>query len=611
MMCLPRAIAVQQVMKFVRTCRLARAVLLAQAALLSATGQMHRVDKPEQVTRAVGVYEYVGDLQHPKAARLIPVSLFIGGHFEDAGVYLARPIPFALDGGLRYELQKSGIRQDYLDVVASRNFAGSAVAAATPFDDGWFGYGRIVPPTPPKAGKLRPNCGNAHTVQEAGTKDDGKPHFGSKPSADDTPKARGARNTAPDPCRDDDEDRPEKVTLADDKRDANSPDPERPTLHRSPETSAHNTGAQGKPDKKAPKPPPATITANGGPGDDPDRPTIRHRTASEDDPNALPPDPIELASREQAKSLLAPASTTGSETTAPKQSELSATGNDTVAEGGNIRAGDTASGAPVLRRGRLTAPAPEAPPAAQNASSASPSVKAAATPHAGTSSLPEPLDAVVAVSDAKERPAHDFSYHFASPAERATALGTLQTMARAVLANPALATDASEGLPAPQPASATQPTRNAPSSTAHATARSGTRPAVVHSKPRAPLSTASTPLTLADEQMAAYQLYFGAPVTYTYSARVPAAASTPERFVTVIAQTDADGHLQPAIRSVTDAAHLDRIPRYRLVDVVDADGSNRASLLMELRAQHTRQFALYRLFGNKPDQIFVTGSTLL
>jgi hypothetical protein len=65
------------------------------------------------------------------------------------------------------------------------------------------------------------------------------------------------------------------------------------------------------------------------------------------------------------------------------------------------------------------------------------------------------------------------------------------------------------------------------------------------------------------------------------------------------------------MRSVTDATHLDRTPRYRLIDAVDADGSNRASLLMELRAQHTRQFALYRLLGNKPDQVFVSGSTLL
>ncbi len=576
---------------------------------------MHRVEKADQVTRAVGVYEYVGDLQHPRAARLIPVSLFIGGHFEDAGVYLARPVPFALESGFRYELQKSGVREDYLDLVASRDFAGSSTAATTPFDDGWFGYGRVVPPAVPKAGKLRPNCGNAHVVQETSAKDDGRPHFGSKPAADDAaPKTRASRDTTPDPCRDEDEDRPEKISLADDsKRDSNSPDPERPTLHRSPDSSAHNTGAQGKPDKKAPKPPAATVTANSGPADDMDRPVIRHRTSDEDDPNALPPDPIDLASREQAKALLSKATPADSSTASSKQAEMTTPGNDTVAEGGTIHAGDTATGGPVLRRGQLTTPTAEAPTAAAQPAALAMSGTQAPPAKAATSAIPEPLDAVVAVSDVQERPAHNFSYSFASSTERATALGSLQTMAKAVLANPALATDAPEGLTTAKstPAASTSAAASTASARPHTASRTGTHAAAARPRPHAASGAVPSPLTLADEQMSAYQLYFSAPITYTYSARVPATATAPERFVTVIAQTDADGKLQPAMRTVTDAAHLDRIPRYRLIDVVDADGSNRASLLMELRAQRTRQFALYRLLGNKPDQIFVTGSTLL
>ena len=80
------------------------------------------------------------------------------------------------------------------------------------------------------------------------------------------------------------------------------------------------------------------------------------------------------------------------------------------------------------------------------------------------------------------------------------------------------------------------------------------------------------------------------------------------RFVTVIAQQDPDGKLQPGFRSVTDTAHLDRTPRYRLVDAVDPDATNRASLLFELHNQSSRQFALYRLLGPRPDQIFETGT---
>jgi hypothetical protein len=42
---------------------------------------------------------------------------------------------------------------------------------------------------------------------------------------------------------------------------------------------------------------------------------------------------------------------------------------------------------------------------------------------------------------------------------------------------------------------------------------------------------------------------------------------------------------------------------------VDAEASNRASLLFELRAQNSRQFALYRVIGAHAEQTFLTGST--
>ena len=71
----------------------------------------------------------------------------------------------------------------------------------------------------------------------------------------------------------------------------------------------------------------------------------------------------------------------------------------------------------------------------------------------------------------------------------------------------------------------------------------------------------------------------------------------------------AGGELHPAMASVTDAAHLDRTPWVRLVDAVDAEASNRASLLFELRGHEARQFALYRVLGARADQTFVTGTT--
>lgn len=542
-----------------------------------AVAQMHKVAKPDQVTRAVALYEYVGDdPTKPKAARLIPVSLFIGGHYEDAGIYLARPVPFALESGIRYDLQKSGVQQNVFDLIASRNFAGSAIAANLPFDDGWFGYGHVSVPKAPKAGRIRPNCGNAHVVQEA-SKDDGKPHFGSKPA---DPKAAAA--AIPEDCHE--EDTPAKVTLDDygsGKKDKDSADPERPTLHRSPESSAHNTGDQGKANKKdSKKPPEATVTQNNSPADDPDRPTIRHRAADEDDPNALPPDPMELASRSTAKAA---------ETRAAGPTDARSSANETVTESGSISSGDTMSGGPVLKRGAITAAKDDTQTV----------VKVKAPAGAGLST---PLESIVAVSDAKDRPQHDFTYKFASSTERATALSALEDLARAVVLNPALATDAPEGTTAPP----------MPASQIKTTTRS--KVPATHSRSAKPAKTAATTapsVTFADEQMGAYQLYFSAPVSYTFFARIPATDAHPERFVTVVANTDPDGTLHPAMRSVTDSMHLDRIPRYRPIDVVDADATNRAEILMELRHGSSRQFALYRLLGNKTDQVFISGTTVL
>src|SRR5579871_2354000 len=91
--------------------------LVLSAGLSTLQAQMHKVETPPQnVVRAVGVYEWTGDLAKPAASRLIPVSLFINGKLQDAGVYMARPVPLALETGNVYELQDSGIAKGFLDL---------------------------------------------------------------------------------------------------------------------------------------------------------------------------------------------------------------------------------------------------------------------------------------------------------------------------------------------------------------------------------------------------------------------------------------------------------------------------------------------------------------
>jgi hypothetical protein len=203
--------------------------------------------------------------------------------------------------------------------------------------------------------------------------------------------------------------------------------------------------------------------------------------------------------------------------------------------------------------------------------------------------IPANLHQAVAVSDAKNRPTHDFSRPWADDAERATVLAKMQTLAQAQIAAYQSATTAA----APPSATKQTPTRSPNSKLRHSTNKE---------------SLAPPPIPLEDEQLNGYTLSYGGAATYVYTAHTPGDGAS-LRYVTIVAQMDTFGELKPAIQSVTDAAHLDRTPWMRLVDVVDADASNRASLLFEMRGQTARQFALYRVIATRADQTFLTGTT--
>jgi hypothetical protein len=203
--------------------------------------------------------------------------------------------------------------------------------------------------------------------------------------------------------------------------------------------------------------------------------------------------------------------------------------------------------------------------------------------------LPQDLHQMVAVSDAKNRDPHEFARPWEDAAEKAAVLTKLQAMARAQLA----------AYGSSKPAASTAATKNP--STASKTAS-------VSRTHRTAASASATPTALLDEQLNGYTLSYGGAATYVYTAHT-AGTGADLRYVAVVAQADALGELKPAMQSVTDAAHLDRTPWMRFVDVVDVEASNRASMLFELRGQNARQFALYRVIADRPEQIFMTGTT--
>jgi len=498
---------------------------LAAADTSRMQAQMHKVAKPEQVVRAVGVYEWTGDQAKPTASRLVPVTLFIDGTLEDAGEYLARPIPLALDSGTVYEVDRAGVPQGTLDMIYASHL--QAVDAANNYDDGWFGYGTFVPPAAPKkvvatkeskppapvAGVVDPDSDRPTLVRR-------HPAGDASASGPDPATSAGASSPAPP----DDPDRPHLTKHADAAQSASATAPagQDSSANASPNTPP--TGADA--DK--------TSTATGGgstQASDPDRPTLKKRT----------PEEARKARREAEQS---------------SASGLATSLNDDPNR-------------PTLHHGKGQRALTEAD---------LPKLKG----------VPVGLHQAVAVSDAKIRPLHDFSRPWEDDAERAGILAKMQALARAQLAAYRSSTPVASANPQPS----SSPVKKTPNSKLR------------HAK------TAVTPApeALEDEQLNGYTLSYGGDATYVYMAHTQGEGAA-LRYVTVVAQRDGFGDLKPAIQSVTDAAHLDRAPWMRLVDVVDADASNRASLLFELRGQSARQFALYRVIAAHADQTFLTGTT--
>ncbi len=476
-----------------------------------AAAQMHVTKKPETVVRAVAVYEYTGEEGKATASRVVPVSLFINGELQDAGVYLARPVPFAINTGNVYEVQKSGRIAGTLDVAYERQLKTTTPQAedVPELDDPWQAFGSFLPRKEPVL-VAKKQSGPLPKLQVSGGKSDSGPKL-------------VTRNEDPKPAD-------SKTDDADERRSSG------PTLHRAPGSGSDDSDTTKK-TSTADKTGTDKTDSSDSDTADAERPTLKRRS------------PAEIKANQKKK-----------------DSAKVVAGNDLNDDPDR----------PTLHRGG---------PAAKTVEQEIPPLNG----------LPKEMRQMVAVSDAKDRDEHDFTRAWDSDAERADVLSKMQGFARAKLAE-------YKGVPAPAPAT---PVVTKPAGPTHSAAAAA---AAARRKKAAAAAAAPVQAQLTDEVLKGYTLSYGGAATYVYQASSPAVGGA-TRYVTVVAQEDSVTGLKLALANVTDSEHLDRTPWMRLVDVVDAEASNRASLLMELRAQHMRQFALYRVIGAKAEQAFVSGTT--
>jgi hypothetical protein len=294
-----------------RTCiSISRKVFLAGFGLAAAfpviaqyPGQITKKDDVPEL-RAVGVLEWTGEEGKPKFSRLVPVTVFDGQQLQDGSIYLARPQPLAVEGGVEYVLQQDGKHIGIFDIDNSGQEQGS-----------WVGLGSWKPmpkpkmnPSPQLARNDIDDEGSDHPVlhrkhpsadSKGGTAGSGggsapadpdRPTLHKKSSGDDTGSSGGASSTDPD--------RPtlHKPTPSDDSANEPAPDPDRPRLK------------EPKPNKDKPAQTLDAGSVSDVPGDtDPDRPhLLRGKPSGTGAPVAptlmgLPPDMHQMVAVSDAK----------------------------------------------------------------------------------------------------------------------------------------------------------------------------------------------------------------------------------------------------------------------------------------------------------------------
>jgi len=505
-------------------------------------GQITNAGKNTSTLRAVAVLEWTGDEAHPKNSRLVPICIYDGHDLQDADIYLARPAPIALESDIEYQLFEDGKPIGRFDIETAAREQGS-----------WVGYGKHLPLPMPKLAPRQV----AKIDQEDDAQSDtpilhrkhqsGDAGSGSGGGSSGSSSSGSGSGSGPDP-------------------NAPPPDPDRPTLHKGGDASASssgdssntNTGSNGSSTN-------STQASNSGgstQASNSNSPTL-HRggdasgSSTGDTSNSTSgSSPASDSNQPQLHRLpdsSAPSSPAPGDSNQPKLKRKKNEEDESY-----VNSVDKSSDPdrPHLFRGK------------------SAGYDGPVTP--SLLGLPPDMHQEVAVSDLTDRPEHVWDYTWANPDDEAKMKAAMEDLARTAL-----------GLNPPP----------APAKPAHKTTSTAHKPARPTQPPQ--------PAPLLDEQFRVFELAYGSGATMVLSAHTSGTGAQ-EKFVTLVAQPDLYGNVAVLIKNVTDAAHLDDMPRMRLVDAVDALADNRGDLLFELRGSTQRQFALYRVLRGDATRIFLS-----
>jgi hypothetical protein len=203
--------------------------VLAAALPLAAQypGQITNADKNNSTLRAVAVLEWTGDEAKPKTSRLVPICVYDGHELQDADIYLARPFPLALTSDVEYQLLQDGRPLGLFDIETAAREQGS-----------WVGYGKHLPLPMPK---LAPR--QVAKIDQDDDSQSDTPVLHRKHHAGDSSSGSGGGSSGGTSSGSGSDSGPDP--------NAPAPDPDRPTLHKGGDASAGNSGDSSNPNSSS------------------------------------------------------------------------------------------------------------------------------------------------------------------------------------------------------------------------------------------------------------------------------------------------------------------------------------------------------------------------
>lgn len=190
--------------------------------------------------RATGVFEWTGDLDKPKAGRLIPLTVWDGQQYQPGGLYLAQPAPLTVLTGTIYELEQAGSPKGLFSVNGAQNLGGS-----------WIAVGSVKPDV--IKAKTKPPM-SKHPPQVVKDVDSDKPTPHRKDGSADSDTASNSSSSS---------------------SNSSGADSDRPTLHRK------DGGDSGSGSNSTASTNSQAGSGSGTSANDPDKPTLHRRDPSD------------------------------------------------------------------------------------------------------------------------------------------------------------------------------------------------------------------------------------------------------------------------------------------------------------------------------------------